>query len=571
MLGRVRADALGAFAHQALPFERLVAEVGVDRDLGRNPLFQVMFVFQNAPIGKVALHELRIVELSRRSETAKFDLTVTMREEGDSLVGSFEFATDLFDGTTIDRMMERFVVLSRGIVRDPEVPVSRLPLASEGERRQIVEWGRRIELSIGPTLHALFEAQAARAPDAIALEFGTSRMTYGELDVRANQIAHWLHRRGVGAEVRVGICLDRGMDAIVAMLAILKAGGAYVPIDPMYPPERRSFICEDSGAAFVITSAALAPGLACVPQLALDSPESVEELGRAPVSSPGVSVSPIGLAYIIYTSGSTGRPKGCMISHANVVRLMQATEDRYGFSSGDCWTVFHSFAFDFSVWEVWGALLHGGRAVIVPFMASRSPAQLVDLIRAHRVTVLNQTPSAFRQFMHEVLSRDALPELPLRWVVFGGEALEPSTLRPWFRRFGDQRPRLVNMYGITETTVHVTFRELQTSDAEKPMSLIGYPLPDLSLHVLDRHLASTPLGVAGEIYVGGAGCARGYLERPALTAERFIPDPFSSTPGARLYRTGDLGRRLPNGDVEVLRARRFAGEDPRFSHRNRRD
>jgi amino acid adenylation domain-containing protein len=344
----------------------------------------------------------------------------------------------------------------------------------------------------------------------------------------------------VGPEARVAICLERSVEMVVALLAVLKAGGAYVPVDPGYPAERIAYVLEDCDPALMITVAALRGRVpAGVPVLSLD--EEAESIDREPSQPLADSVDPQNAAYVIYTSGSTGRPKGVAVPHANVARLFAATQPWFAFGPADVWTLFHSFAFDFSVWEIWGALLHGGRLVVVDRETARSPADFHRLLCREGVTVLNQTPSAFRA----LIAADAASEEPLalREVIFGGEALETAMLRPWFARHGNQMPRLVNMYGITETTVHVTFHPLREADAERSgPSPIGRRIPDLRAYVLDPRGEPVPPGVAGELYVGGAGVARGYLHRPELTAERFVPDPFGAAPGARLYRTGDLAR-----------------------------
>ncbi|HEY9422619.1 MAG TPA: amino acid adenylation domain-containing protein, partial [Thermoanaerobaculia bacterium] len=341
-----------------------------------------------------------------------------------------------------------------------------------------------------------------------------------------------------GPGTRVALHLDRSAGLVAAILAVLKTGAAYVPLDPAYPADRLAFTLQDSGASLLVAEGE-APA-ASIPVLRPDAWE-----GESP-DRLELPVDPGSPAYVIYTSGSTGTPKGVVVTHANVDRLFAATDEWFHFGAEDVWTLFHSYAFDFSVWELWGALLYGGRLVVVPYWVSRSPEAFHNLLVEERVTVLNQTPSAFRQLIWAGEDRPA--DLALRYVIFGGEALEPASLVPWFERHGDERPRLINMYGITETTVHVTYREVRRKDA---VSAVGRPIPDLGVYLLDRSLRLVPIGIPGEIFVGGAGLALGYLNRPELTAERFIPNPFGE-PGSRLYRSGDLARRLADGDLEYL-------------------
>jgi amino acid adenylation domain-containing protein len=401
----------------------------------------------------------------------------------------------------------------------------------------------------------LFAAQAVKNPDAAAVVCGQEQLTYAELDARSNQLARHLQRLGVGPESLVALHMSRSPRVLVSILGILKAGGAYLPIDPEYPADRSRFLIEDAKPRVILTEESLEGALPLASGsavLCLDS-ASGKLVSQESRELPPSAAQEDSAAYVIYTSGSTGTPKGVVVTHQNVVRLFQSTAHWYQFSSEDVWTQFHSFAFDFSVWEIWGALLYGGKLVVVPYMVSRSPEAFHDLLVREGVTVLSQTPSAFRQLdqfdRHSPRSHD----LQLRWVIFGGEALELQTLKPWFDRHGDEKPRLVNMYGITETTVHVTYRPIRHLDVlEGKGSVIGEPIPDLSLHILDEHQRPCPAGVAGEIYVGGAGVARGYLRRPELDRERFLSDLPAVGAGLRLYRSGDLARRFPDGEVEYL-------------------
>jgi amino acid adenylation domain-containing protein len=395
-------------------------------------------------------------------------------------------------------------------------------------------------------IHRLFEARVQRTPEAVAVVDGKRAISYQELNGWANALAYKLIKQGARPDRLVGLVADRSVEMIVGILGILKAGAAYLPLDPTYPVERLAFMVHDADLRLVVA----VPGQEEVAAklgtkvVAFPSKDSCEP-------NPAPALSPECLAYVIYTSGSTGKPKGVQVAHRNVIRLFGSTRVWFHFCERDTWSLFHSYAFDFSVWEIWGALLHGGRVVVVPFATSRSPLDYYKLISEEKITILNQTPSAFR---HLTAAEEVLPgplPLSLRLVIFGGEALEMKSLERWFDRHGDENPRLVNMYGITETTVHVTYRPLCKDDVSRG-SVIGRPLPDLQLHILDQNLDPTPVGVPGEIYVGGAGLARGYLNRPDLTSERFIPDPFSDDPKARLYRSGDAARRLLDGDIEYL-------------------
>ncbi len=574
LLKRVREAALGAYAHQDVPFEMVVDALQPERNLSYPPLFQVLFALQNTgrldalSAAPQTAGALTITSLDAHSGTAKFDLTLEMMEGPDGLGGAFEYNTDLFDAATIERLAVHFHNLLAGAAASPETPVSRLPLLTDAERRQLlVDWNPPADFDADGTLSERFAAQAARTPDAVAVSFddggGRQTLTYAELDRRANQLAQALRARGVGPDVLVALCLERSLDMVVAILGTLKAGGAYLPLDLAYPSDRLAFMIEDARAPVLISQAPLADRLPATTAEVLWIDRDWDQIARLPDTAPESGAAPEHLAYVIFTSGSTGRPKGVMVTHANVIRLFTATEAWYHFGPEDVWTLFHSYAFDFSVWELWGALLYGGRLVVVPYLTSRSPEAFYDLLHTEAVTVLNQTPSAFKQLIRVEDTRAAAAGLALRAVIFGGEALEFGSLRPWFDRHGDQRPQLVNMYGITETTVHVTYRPVSLADlVEAAPSMVGRPIPDLQVYVLDRHRQPAPIGVVGELYVGGAGVARGYLNRPELTAERFVEmrdwrltdtQLSSANPQSfRLYKTGDLARFRPNGDLEYL-------------------
>jgi amino acid adenylation domain-containing protein len=418
----------------------------------------------------------------------------------------------------------------------------------------------------GSTLHAIFRERAREHPGRVALTTVNESVSYGELDARSDRLARCLAALGVGPDVLVGLCARRSPEAIVGLLGILKAGGAYVPIDPAYPADRIDYLLADCAAPILVAAAdtreVIGGRHATVVWIGED-PITASDGGTASQDSTGPDhdrglpeAGGDNLAYVIYTSGSTGKPKGVMVEHRNVVRLFEQTDPWFHFGPADTWALFHSLSFDFSVWEVWGALLYGGRLVLLPESASRSPRLLVSLLRSERVTVLNQTPSAFHQQLTVMFSgengADATSGLTLRLVIFGGERLQPQMLAPWIERHGDQRPVLVNMYGITETTVHCTYRRITAADLSGGgVSPIGVPIPDLRLHVLDDEGKPVPDGEPGEMHIAGGGVARGYLNRPELTARRFA----SAVPElgeARLYRSGDRVVRLPDGELAYL-------------------
>ncbi len=547
LLERVRTRMLDAIAHQRLPFEQLVRAVEPERDLSRHPLYQVMLTLVPAD-APPSLAGLDVEEIAPERGSAPIDLTVFVEPRGDALEAVWEYSTDLFARTTIERMQGHFLRLLEAIVAQPDRPAGELPMLSEAERTDAVtRWSAGGGEYPVACLHELFEAKAAATPAAPAATFEGETISYDELNERANRLARLLRDLGVGPEVPVALCLRRSLDLVVAIVAVLKAGGAYIPLDPDYPADRLAFVLEDAAPPVVISQEELLPHLPphegrtmCLdrdaPEIEARSGENLEPLA-----------TPESLAYVIYTSGSTGQPKGVQVEHRNVARLFAATDAWFGFGPEDTWLLFHSYAFDFSVWELWGALLHGGRLVVPPLWTTRAPDAIARLLVDERVTVFNATPTLFVSAQEELIR--VAGHLALRYVIFGGEALHPSSLRPWFVRFGEEAPRLVNMYGITETTVHVTYRVLSAADCERDTSPIGEPIPDLRVYVLDDGLEPVAPGVPGELFVGGAGVARGYLNRPELTAERFVQNPFG--PG-RLYRSGDGARYREDGGLEFL-------------------
>ena len=559
LLQQVKNAVLGAQAHQDLPFEQLVDALQPERNLSHSPLFQVLHNHQSEARqarGATRLPELEIEGLSWISHTTQFDLTLDTFESRENVWAELTYATDLFDTATMVRFAKHWTNLLQGIVGNCDQRIAELPLQDAAElERTLLQWNPAVaDFPNDQCLHHLIEEQAARAPQAIAVTYREQTMSYGELNARANQTAHKLIASGVRPDVRVGLAVERSLEMLVGLLAILKAGGAYVPLDPSYPRERLAYMINDSGIDLLLTQSHLLGRLPVpdsVRSLVLDADRS--SLAGYSERNPQVTMSADNLAYLIYTSGSTGQPKGTLLAHRNVMRLFESTDAWFGFGPQDVWSLFHSYAFDFSVWEIFGALLYGGRLVVVPYEISRSPEDFHALLCDEGVTVLNQTPSAFEQLMHVMCAAQHTALRPsLRYLVFGGEALDVKSLRPWFERFGDQTPQLINMYGITETTVHVTYRPLSMADLQSGVgSPIGEPIADLSWYLLDGDLNPVARGCIGELYVGRAGLARGYLNRADLTSLRFIPDPFAAD-GGRLYRTGDLARYCIGGVIEYV-------------------
>ena len=543
-LARVRERALEAYAHQDVPFEKLVEDLAPERDSSRHPLFQVSIVLHNTPQSEWRLPGLTVsrVEAVIPART-KFDLTVSLTERNGEIAGYFEYATDLFDATTIARFARHFRVLLEAIVAAPEVSIARLPLLEADERAQLLAQGRGPEVTLPAScVHETLAAQVARTPDAKAVVEGSQSLTYRALDWRANQLAHRLRALDVTADVPVALCLPRSLDLVVAMLAVLKAGGAYVPLDPDYPAERMTLMLADAKPPVLVTQQARLAALPPFGGHVLCIDRDAAELATQPTDAPACGVAPAHLAYVIYTSGSTGRPKGVMVTHDSVVGLA-CKQNFVAISADDTIGHVSNVAFDAATFEVWGALLNGACVAILARDDVLSAAAFMRSIERERITCIFLTTSLF----NAIVAEDPHAFRSLRSLLFGGEAHDPSRVGEVMR--ATPPGRLVNAYGPTETTTFATFHEVRPEEAGCEIP-IGRPLCGAEIVIVDAHGALVPQGVVGEICIGGRGVARGYLGLPSETAERFVAHP--ADPDRRVFKTGDLGRWNAAGAVEYL-------------------
>ncbi len=549
VLSRVRETTLGAFAHQELPFERLVSELAPERSLAHTPLFQVMLSLQPGAEPLPALPDLVLAPLATEGGTAKFDLQLTLEERANGWTGIWSYSRDLFDALTVARLDRHLQALLAGIAASPGARLSELPILSAAELQQLAEWSStETAYRTGCGLHRLIEEQVERSPGAVAVVSAGECLSFRELDRRAARLALSLSRLGVGPEVRVGICAERSPDLVVGLLAILKAGGAYVPLDPDYPGERLAFMIEDAGAPVLLVQKELIARLPeaaearVVPLVGGDWQAARKGEGE---DAPPV-VDPDSLAYVIYTSGSSGRPKGVMNTHRGIVNRLLWMQEAYGLGSGDSVLQKTSMSFDVSVWELFWPLFTGAKLVLARPGGQRDPHYLAALIETEEVTTAHFVPSLLGVFLDETTAGRCAS---LRRVVASGEALSPELVRRFFA--SGLTADLYNLYGPTEAAVDVTSWRCEPPRDEAPVP-IGRPVANTRLCVLDGDLGPVPLGVAGELFLGGVQVARGYLRRPALTAERFVPDPDIRRVGERLYRTGDLARYRADGAVEYL-------------------
>ncbi|HEU5383401.1 MAG TPA: amino acid adenylation domain-containing protein [Ktedonobacteraceae bacterium] len=541
MLGRVRKVVIDAYAHVDLPFDKLVDALQTRRDPSYAPLFQVMFALQNVSSVNLKLSGLNVIPINKTSKTAKYDLSLIM-SAGKELTGVIEYSTDLFEEETIIRLVAHFQTLLEGIVASPNLPLSDLPLITPEERQQsLVEWNATAaDYPHDTCLAQLFEEQVEQSAQALAVTFGQQKLTYRELNERANQLAHYLRHLGVGPEVMVGICVERSLEMVIGLLGILKAGGTYVPLDPAYPKDRLAFILADIQAPVLLTQQQLMQELPPHQARVICLDTDWETIARESVTNPGRSAAPQNSAYVIYTSGSTGKPKGVTIPQQALVNFLWCMREHLALTQQDILLATTSLSFDIAGLELYLPLLVGARVIVASRETAVDGQQLAAMVGASGCTILQMTPTAWRMLVETGWQGDQ----KLR-ILCGGEALSQDLARVLLAR----GKYLVNLYGPTETTIWSALHEVKHDDDLVPL---GRPLANTQIYILDTAMQPVAIGVPGELYIGGAGLARGYFNHPELSAEKFVPHPFSEEPGARLYRTGDLARYRSHSSIEFL-------------------
>jgi amino acid adenylation domain-containing protein len=547
LVEREREVALGAYAHQEVPFEKLVKEINPERNLSRNPLFQVMMLLQNTRRSEVTLKGLKVMDICREMVTAKFDLTLDLAEARDNISGDLEYRQDLYRGATIRRMARCYERVVEAIVRDPEQRIQEIELMSEAEKKQTLEEWNETERSYGEPrlLHEMVREQAERRPESVAVVCGDEQVSYEELNKRADRLARFLRGLGTEREGRVGICVWRGVAMVESVLGVMKAGAAYVPMDPIYPVERLNYMAVDGGCEVVISDKGMKSELERVGCRVIDLEADGEEIKRESEQRCKNPVDGYNLAYLIYTSGSTGKPKGVMISHRSISNRIRWGVETLPLDENDALLQLASFSFDVSVWEIFTSLVSGGRLVLPKPDEHQSPEVIGRLIQDHKITVVNFVPQMLDLILDEPVGACFAS---LKWVTCGGEALPLETLRRFVLRFDTE---LYNFYGPTESSVDSAFWRCELEE-DQTTAPIGRPIGNVQAYVLDSRMKPVLIGVPGELYIGGVALARGYQRSPDLTAEMFVPNPFSKERGARLYKTGDLTRYREDGNLEYL-------------------
>ena len=556
------------FTKQDIAFERVAAKLNLDRKATQHPLLQTMFVLGNT-------HKLKLnfdgvtstLQQHYFSETAKFDFSLFMMADNkEKITAFFEYRSVLFDKSMVERLANGFLILIKNILKTPKDMLSLLNMIDDAEQNRMKKelFTAKLDRVVTQNLGQLFSITAKQFPSHTGLISGDKHYSYEEIDTYSNRWAAFIrsqyqaiYNQEMPNDTLIGLCVDRNEDMIFGMLGILKAGAAYVPIDPHYPQERINYIIEHSKVALMLTHSIHAELTATLPSERIIY---MDELPTFETFELTHTIYPQDIAYVLYTSGSTGKPKGVAVTHENVICLFESLKKQFQFSPNDVWSLFHTYCFDISVWEIWGAFLFGGALVMVPFATTRDPKQFYQLIAEEGVSVLSQTASAFQMFINEDM-KSAEKLNKLRYVAFVGESLKVSILRPWVEKYGTDQPRLANMYGITETTVYTNYKFIDQSDIDKGRDNIGWPLEEFSMCIMDENLQWCPVGIVGEICIGGRGLSRGYLYRDDLTQEKFMTDPYADFLGLkndiRLYQTGDLGRWLEDGSIEYLGRKDF--------------